>query len=241
MSIAALQQAVLEANQQISLLGLAVYTFGNASGILRDDGTGQSVVAIKPSGVSYAKLSAADIVLTDLDGRILKGDLRPSSDLDTHLFLYREFPSIGGIVHAHSEFATAWAQAQKPIPCLGTTHADYFHGEVPVTTALAAEDVNHDYVRNTGRVIVEHFRNHSLDVNAVPGVLVAGHAPFAWGATPADAVENADLLEFIARLAYRTVALDGPAEGIAAHLRDFHYDRKHGARATYGQKPLPGK
>ncbi len=241
MSIAALQQAVLEANQQIALRGLAVHTFGNASGILRDDGTGKSIVAIKPSGVRYADLSAADMVLTDLEGKVLQGDLRPSSDLDTHLLLYREFPAIGGIVHTHSEFATAWAQAQRPIPCFGTTHADYFHGEVPVTAPLSAADVNQDYVRNTGRVIVEHFRAHSLDTSAVPGVLVAGHAPFAWGKTPADAVENADLLEYIARLAYRTIVLDGPAEGIAAHLRDFHYERKHGAQATYGQRPLPGK
>jgi L-ribulose-5-phosphate 4-epimerase len=241
MSIAALQQAVLDANQQIALRGLAIHTFGNASGILRDDGTGRSVVAIKPSGVCYDELTASDMVLTDLEGNVLEGKLRPSSDLDTHLMLYREFPEIGGIVHTHSEFATVWAQAQKPIPCFGTTHADYFHGEVPVTAPLAAVDVNHEYVRNTGRVIVRHFREHALDVKAVPGVLVAGHAPFAWGATPAEAVENADVLEFIARLAYRTVALDGAAEGIAAYLRDYHYQRKHGSNATYGQRPLPGK
>jgi L-ribulose-5-phosphate 4-epimerase len=241
MNIAELQQAVLEANQQISLRGLAVHTFGNASGILRDDGTGRSIVAIKPSGVRYTDLAAGDMVLTDLDGNVLEGKLRPSSDLDTHLLLYREFPGIGGIVHTHSEFATAWAQAQRPIPCFGTTHADYFHGDVPVTAPIAEEHVNREYVLNTGRVIVEHFREHGLDVTTVPGVLVAGHAPFAWGATPADAVENADLLEFVARLAYRTIALDGPAGGIAEYLRNFHYERKHGKQATYGQPRAQGK
>ena len=241
MSLADLRQAVLEANQQIALRGLAIHTFGNASGILRDDGTGKSVVAIKPSGVAYDKLTRNDLVLTDLDGNVLEGKLRPSSDLDTHLLLYREFGEIGGIVHTHSEFATAWAQAQRPIPCFGTTHADYFHGEVPVTAPLASEEVNNDYVLNTGRAITRYFRDHKLDPAAAPGVLVAGHAPFAWGRTPADAVEHADVLEFIARLAYRTVVLQGPAKGIAAHLRDHHYQRKHGAHATYGQKPAPAK
>lgn len=236
-TIAELRQAVLQANQQIGLRRLALHTFGNASGILRN-GPGGSVVAIKPSGVAYAAMQPEDLVLTDLSGKILEGRLRPSSDLDTHLELYREFPEIGGIVHTHSEFATAWAQACRPIPCFGTTHADYFHGEVPVTPTLSAEQVGSDYVLHTGRVIVEHFRAHHLSAVAVPGVLVAGHAPFVWGAGPAEAVEHADVLEFIARLAYRTVTL-GQQQGIAAHLRDHHYQRKHGEHATYGQKTSP--
>jgi L-ribulose-5-phosphate 4-epimerase len=149
--------------------------------------------------------------------------------------LYREFPQIGGIVHTHSEFATAWAQANRPIPCLGTTHADYFHGPVPVTQPLSAEEVASGYVRSTGAVIVRCFRSAKLDPVAVPGVLVAGHAPFAWGKDPAEAVEHADVLEYIARLAYRSVLLGAPEAGIPGHVSEFHYLRKHGSKATYGQ------
>ena len=146
------------------------------------------------------------MVVTDLDGNIVEGSLRPSSDLDTHTLLYREFPQIGGVVHTHSEFATSWAQAGRAIPCLGTTHADYFHGPVPVTEPLTADEVAEAYVRNTGAVIVRRFRAENLDPVAVPGVLVAGHAPFAWGKNPAEAVEHADVLEYIARLAFRSVS-----------------------------------
>jgi L-ribulose-5-phosphate 4-epimerase len=236
MLLPALREQVLHANREIARLGLAVHTFGNASGIDRTgvDGSG-AIVAIKPSGVSYSALTAADLVLTTLDGAIVEGTLNPSSDLDTHLLLYREFPQIGGIVHTHSEFATAWAQACKPIPCLGTTHADYFHGPVPLARQLSANEVGEAYVRNTGAVIAQLFREQSLDPIAVPGVLVAGHAPFAWGKTPAAAVEHADLLEFIARLAWRTVALGAPAAGLALHVAEHHYQRKHGPKATYGQ------
>jgi len=240
MLLPALREQVLHANREIARLGLAVHTFGNASGIDRTgmDGSGP-IVAIKPSGVSYSTLTAADLVLTTLDGAIVEGTLNPSSDLDTHLLLYREFPQIGGVVHTHSEFATAWAQACKPIPCLGTTHADYFHGPVPLARQLSASEVGEAYVRNTGTVIAQLFREQSLDPIAVPGVLVAGHAPFAWGKTPAAAVEHADLLEFIARLAWRTVALGAPAAGLALHVAEHHYQRKHGPKATYGQKPQP--
>jgi L-ribulose-5-phosphate 4-epimerase len=232
-----LRAHVLHANQEISRLGLAVHTFGNASGIDRAgiDGSGP-IVAIKPSGVSYATLTANDLVLTRLDGTIIEGTLNPSSDLDTHLMLYREFPQIGGVVHTHSEFATAWAQACRPIPCFGTTHADYFHGEVPVTAQLSPNEVAQAYVLNTGAVIARLFREQNLDPIAVPGVLVGGHAPFVWGKTPAAAVEHADLLEYIARLAYRTVTLGAPAEGLARHVAEHHYQRKHGPRATYGQR-----
>ena len=204
---------VLHANREIARRGLAPHTFGNASGI---DRTGtEPLVVIKPSGVDYAALTAADLVITELDGKIVEGDLRPSSDLDTHTYLYREFPQIGGIVHTHSEFATSWAQAGRAIPCLGTTHADYFHGPVPVTEPLTAEEVAEAYVRNTGAVIVRRFRAEGLDPLAVPGVLVAGHAPFAWGKTAADAVEHADVLEYIARLAFRSVLLGQQVSGLS--------------------------
>jgi len=192
-------------------------------------------VVIKPSGVDYAALTAADLVVTDLDGKIVEGSLRPSSDLDTHTLLYRAFPQIGGIVHTHSEFATSWAQAGRAIPCLGTTHADYFHGPVPVTLPLTAEQVAEAYVRNTGAVIVERFRSEGLDPVAIPGVLVAGHAPFTWGASPAAAVEHADVLEYIARLAFRSVLLGASENGIPMYVSEHHYQRKHGPKATYGQ------
>ena len=234
MLLPALREQVLHANKEIARRGLALHTFGNVSGI--DRSFPEPLVAIKPSGVAYDTLRAEDLVLTQLDGTIVEGTLNPSSDLDTHLLLYREFPQIGGVVHTHSEFATSWAQACKPIPCFGTTHADYFHGEVPVTAPLTAEEVESAYVRNTGAVIARLFHERKLNPLAVPGVLVAGHAPFAWGKTPAAAVEHADLLEFIARLAYRSVVLGAPAEGLATYVGEHHYQRKHGPRATYGQQ-----
>ena len=229
-----LRQQVLWANQEISRLGLAIHTFGNVSAI--DRSTSEPKILIKPSGVPYATMTADDLVLTNLDGKILDGRLNPSSDLETHLVLYREFPQINSVVHTHSEFATAWAQAGQPIPCFGTTHADYFHGPIPVTDPLTAAEVESGYVQNTGHVIARLFREKNLDPTAVPGVLVAGHAPFAWGTTPAAAVEHADLLEFIARLAYRTVTLANPAAELAEYIAHHHYQRKHGPKATYGQK-----
>jgi|SRR5580658_10489582 L-ribulose-5-phosphate 4-epimerase len=234
MLLSSLREQVLRANQEIARRGLAPHTFGNASGI---DRTGsEPLVVIKPSGVDYAALTPADLVVTDLDGRIVDGKLRPSSDLDTHTLLYREFPQIGGIVHTHSEFATSWAQAGRAIPCLGTTHADYFHGPVPVTEPLSAEEVAEAYVRNTGAVIARLFKVQKLDPVAVPGVLVAGHAPFVWGKTPAEAVEHADVLEYIARLAFRSVLLGATEAGIPKHVAEHHYLRKHGPKATYGQR-----
>ena len=234
MLLESLREQVLAANQEIARRGLAPHTFGNVSGI--DRSGAQPLVVIKPSGVDYATLTPSDLVVTDLEGRIVEGQLRPSSDLDTHTLLYREFPQIGGVVHTHSEFATAWAQACLPIPCLGTTHADYFHGPVPVTDPLTEEDVSSGYVRNTGAVIVRRFRSEGLDPIAVPGVLVAAHAPFAWGKDPISAVEHADVLEYIARLAFRTVALNSSACPIPAHVSEHHYQRKHGPKATYGQR-----
>lgn len=239
MLLESLRKQVLAANQEIARRGLAPHTFGNVSGVSRSgvDGTGREpLVVIKPSGVDYAGMKPEDLVITDLDGNIVEGHLRPSSDLDTHTLLYREFPQLGGIVHTHSEFATSWAQACLPIPCFGTTHADYFHGPVPVTAPLTAQDVSSGYVRNTGAVIVRRFRSEGLDPIAVPGILVAGHAPFAWGKDPSDAVEHADVLEYIARLAFRTVTLNASAGPIPLHVSEHHYQRKHGPNATYGQR-----
>jgi L-ribulose-5-phosphate 4-epimerase len=233
MLLAALREEVLHANKEIARLGLAPHTWGNVSGI--DRSGSQPLVVIKPSGVDYATMTAADLVITDLDGKIVEGSLRPSSDLDTHTLLYREFPQIGGVVHTHSEFATSWAQAGRAIPCLGTTHADYFHGSVPVTKPLTAEEVAEDYVRNTGVVIARHFHEENLAPIAVPGVLVAGHGPFTWGKSAAEAVEHADVLEYIARLAFRSILLGAPETGIPAYVGEHHYQRKHGPKATYGQ------
>ena len=235
MLLPSLREEVLHANREIARRGLAPHTFGNASGIDRS-GRSEPLVVIKPSGVNYATLTAADMVVTTLDGKIVEGTLRPSSDLDTHTTLYREFPGIGGIVHTHSEFATSWAQAGRPIPCLGTTHADSFHGPVPVTEYLSDDEVAEAYELNTGAVIVRRFHLDGLDSAAVPGVLVAGHAPFAWGKNVAEAVENADLLEYIARLAFRSVLLGAPDAGIPQYISEHHYQRKHGPKATYGQR-----
>jgi L-ribulose-5-phosphate 4-epimerase len=229
MRLETLRVAVLEANLELVRRGLILYTFGNASGVDRESG----LVAIKPSGVPYEELTPEDLVLTDLEGRIVEGTLRPSSDLGTHLLLYRAFPAIGGVVHTHSEFATSWAQAGREIPAYGTTHADYFYGPVPVTDELTAEEVSGDYVLNTGHAIVRRFAG--LDPLAVPAVLVSGHAPFCWGATPADAAHNAVVLEAIARMAYYTATLNAACTGVGQHLLDRHYFRKHGASKTYGQ------
>ncbi len=227
MLLRTLREAVLEANLELVRRGLVLYTFGNVSGIARD----QERVAIKPSGVPYEKLRPEDIVITDLDGRIVDGSLRPSSDLATHLVLYRHFSHIGGIAHTHSEFATAWAQAHRPIPCYGTTHADYFHGPVPVTHGLTAEEIADAYEHNTGLLIC---RTVGDDAN-VPAVLVADHGPFTWGADAAEAAHHAVVLESIARMAYYTVALADRPSAIARELHDKHYLRKHGNKAYYGQ------
>jgi len=224
-----LQTEVLEANLEIVRRGLVLYTFGNASGIDREAG----LVAIKPSGVPYEQMSPADMVVCDLDGKIVEGRLKPSSDLDTHLELYRAFPTIGSVVHTHSQFATSWAQAGRSIPAFGTTHADYFHGPVPVTEELSDEEIEGEYVLNTGKAIVRRFRE--LDPVAMPAVLVAGHAPFCWGKTPMDAAHNAVVLETVARMALYTAILCPEGSGVSQALLNRHYHRKHGAKATYGQ------
>jgi L-ribulose-5-phosphate 4-epimerase len=225
-----LQAEVLEANLELVRRGLVLYTFGNASGIDREAG----IIAIKPSGVPYEQMTAADIVLCDLAGKIVAGRLKPSSDLETHLELYRAFPAIGGVVHTHSEFATSWAQAGRSIPAFGTTHADYFHGPVPATEALSDEEIQGKYELNTGKAIVRRFS--ALDPMAMPAVLVAGHAPFTWGKTPTDAAYNAVILETVARMAVYTTLLRPESAGVSQALLDRHYFRKHGADATYGQE-----
>jgi L-ribulose-5-phosphate 4-epimerase len=230
MRLTQLREQVLEANLEVVRKGLVLYTFGNASGISREE----NVVVIKPSGVPYEKLKASDLVITDLNGNVVEGDLRPSSDLATHLILYKAFGEIGGIVHTHSEYATAWAQARKSIPCFGTTHADYFHGPVPVTDSMGGHEVANEYEENTGHAIVRAFRE--LNPSAIPAVLVASHGPFAWGSSPSEAAHNAVILESVARMAYFTVGINEHSEAIARELHDKHFLRKHGASAYYGQK-----
>jgi L-ribulose-5-phosphate 4-epimerase len=226
----ALRAEVLEANLELVRRGLVVYTFGNASGISRTEG----LVAIKPSGVPYDKMTPADMVIADLDGKIVEGKLRPSTDLDTHIALYRAFPGIGGVVHTHSRHATAWAQAQRAIPCFGTTHADYFHGPVPVTDALTPEEIEGGYEANTGVAIVR--RMAGIDALGCPAVLVAGHAPFCWGKSVGDAAHIAVIVEELAAMAWQTITINPNAQPISQALRDKHHFRKHGPAATYGQK-----
>jgi L-ribulose-5-phosphate 4-epimerase len=227
--LSSLREAVLEANLEVVRRGLVLYTFGNASGIDREHG----LVAIKPSGVPYEHIRSSDLVLTDLNGRIVEGKLRPSSDLPTHLALYKAFPEIGGIVHTHSRFATAWAQAGREIPCLGTTHADYFHGPVPLTAQLASKEVEKDYERATGEAIVRRFKD--LNPMSFPGALVIGHAPFAWGKNAAEAAIHAVVLEEIATMAYYTVALNPSCAELPLTVLNKHHLRKHGPKAYYGQ------
>jgi len=229
MLLKTLREQVLDANLELVRRGLVLYTFGNVSGIDR----GQALVAIKPSGVPYEELTPAQIVISDLNGKIVEGNLRPSSDLPTHLELYKHFSNIGGVAHTHSEFATAWAQAEKAIPCLGTTHADYFHGPVPVTDRLSPAEIQGDYERETGAVICRAFSQ--LDPAAIPAVLVAGHAPFCWGSSPDAAAHNAVVLEYIARMALHSLTINAEAGPLPRELHDKHFLRKHGRNAYYGQ------
>jgi len=224
-----LREQVLEANLELVRRGLVLYTFGNASGIARD----QKLVVIKPSGVPYQEMKPEHLVVTDLEGKIVEGTFRPSSDLPTHLVLYQAFPEIGGVAHTHSEYATAWAQARRPIPCFGTTHADYFHGPVPVTGVMKDSEIASEYEKNTGHAIVRAFEK--VKYAAVPAVLVANHGPFAWGPDPAAAAHNAVILEAVARMAHFTVTINQGAEPVGSGLHDKHYLRKHGSKAYYGQ------
>jgi len=229
MLLTTLREEVLEANLELVRRGLVLYTFGNVSGIDR----GEGLVAIKPSGVPYDELTPAQIVISDLSGKIVDGNLRPSSDLPTHLELYKHFPSIGGVAHTHSEFATAWAQAETPIPCYGTTHADSFHGAIPVTDRLSSSEIAGDYELETGTAICRKFSN--IDPMSIPGVLVAGHAPFCWGLTAAEAAHNAVILEYVAKMASHTLSINAESRPLTRELHDKHFLRKHGRNAYYGQ------
>ena len=224
-----LKEEVVEANRRLVEAGLVVLTWGNASGFDPESG----IVVIKPSGVDYAKMRPSDMVAVALDGRVVEGTLRPSSDTPTHLAIYRHFTGVRGMVHTHSVEATAFAQARREIPCYGTTHADQFHGPVPVTRFLTEEEVASGYEANTGAVIIERFA--TLDPIAVPGVLVAGHAPFTWGHSAKQAVDNAIALEAIARMARLTEQLRPGTAPLPPYIGEKHYQRKHGANAYYGQ------
>ena len=223
-----LRRQVCDANKALVEYRLVVFTWGNVSGIDREQG----LVAIKPSGVGYNELRADDIVIVDMDGNLVDGHLKPSSDTATHIELYRNFPNLGGIVHTHSEWATSWAQAGRSIPAFGTTHADYYYGEIPCTRFLRKEEVEGDYELNTGKLIVQEFSDK--DPDSIPGVLVAGHGPFSWGKNPGDAIHNSVVMEQVAKMAYRTIAL-GNNYRISQFLLDKHYRRKHGKDAYYGQ------
>lgn len=226
-----LKEEVLLANLDLPRYGLVTFTWGNVSGIDRDKG----LIVIKPSGVPYDELKAEHLVVLDLDGNKIEGDLNPSSDTATHLVLYRNFKEINGIVHTHSSWATSWAQAGRSIPCFGTTHADYFYGSIPCTRKMTKEEIEGNYEENTGHVIIETFKN--LNPVYVPGVLVEDHGPFSWGKSPDNAVHNAVVMEEVAKMSFNTVMLsNGDAEPASDYILNKHFMRKHGANAYYGQK-----
>ena len=226
-----LKQQVLEANLELPKLGLVDFTWGNVSG--RDAESG--AIVIKPSGVPYETMKAEDMVVVDRDGKLIDGKLRHSSDMPTHVELYRHFPTIGGIVHTHSTWATVWAQACRGIPAFGTTHADYFYGEIPCTKILSEQQTQGDYEVETGLAIVERFREGNISPKDMPGVLVANHGPFAWGKDANDAVHNAAVLELTARMALLSLQLEPKLPPMPQHLLDKHFFRKHGPGAYYGQ------
>ncbi len=224
-----LKKRVYEANMALPRHGLVTFTWGNASEIDRETG----IFAIKPSGVDYEKLTADDMVLVDLNGNVVEGNLKPSTDMPTHLRIYQAYAEIGGVVHTHSSWATSWAQAARAIPCYGTTHADYFYGEIPCTRSLTSEEIDEAYELNTGNVIIETFGDR--DPLSVPGILCANHGPFTWGKTADAAVYSAVVLEEVAKMAYRTEQLNPKAVPAPQYLQDKHYLRKHGKNAYYGQ------
>ena len=227
-----LKQKVYEANMELPRRGLITYTWGNVSGIDREKG----LFVIKPSGVDYDVLKPSDMVVMDLEGNKVEGEMNPSSDTATHVELYNGFKEIGGIVHTHSPHATAWAQAGRALPCYGTTHADYFYGEIPCARNLTAEEIDEDYEKNTGKVIIETFQNRGIDPVHVPGVLCASHGPFTWGKDAAQAVYHAVVLEEVAKMAILTLTIDPDAQPAPQHVLDKHFMRKHGPNAYYGQK-----
>lgn len=223
-----LKKKVCKANLDLVKHGLVLFTWGNASAIDREKG----LVVIKPSGVNYDNMKPEDVVVVDLEGNVVEGENKPSSDMATHLVLYKEFPDIGGVVHTHSEWATIWSQAGQPVPALGTTHADYFYGDIPCTRKLTHNEIEGEYEKETGNVIVEKF--HNLDANAIPGVLVNNHGPFAWGKNADDAVHNAVVIEAVSKIAYFTLKIKR-VSSLDQTLLDKHYLRKHGEDSYYGQ------
>jgi len=227
-----LKQEVLEANLLLPKSGLVVFTWGNVSAIDREKG----IIAIKPSGVEYDALKAEDIVLVDLTGKVVEGRYKPSSDTDTHLELYRNFPDIKGVVHTHSRWATIYAQAKRGIPAYGTTHGDYFYGEIPCTRLMTPEEIQGDYELNTGIVIVETFKKQNIDPNFVSGVVVASHGPFTWGKSALDAVHQAVVMEEVAMMAWHVQMMNPEITPMQQVLLDKHFLRKHGKNAYYGQK-----
>ena len=227
-----LKQRVYEANMLLPKYGLVTFTWGNVSAIDRASG----LVVIKPSGVDYDKMTPDDMVVVDLDGKVVEGALRPSSDTPTHVEIYRAWPEIGGVVHTHSSYATSWAQAGRDIPCYGTTHADYYYGPIPCLRCLTKEEIDEAYETNTGRLIVNEFARLKKDPAAVPAVLCRNHGPFAWGKDEVEAVHSAVVLEEVAKMAYRTELINPRVVPAPQDLQDKHYYRKHGANAYYGQK-----
>ncbi|HWT26901.1 MAG TPA: L-ribulose-5-phosphate 4-epimerase [Mobilitalea sp.] len=224
-----LKKEVYEANIELQEKGMVIYTWGNVSGIDRE----KQLVVIKPSGVSYDEMKPEDMVVVDLDGNVIEGRYKPSSDTPTHLVLYKTYPAIGGVVHTHSTYAVTFAQAGMAVPAFGTTHADYFYGDVPCTRELTEAEIKDAYELNTGNVIVETIGD--TDPMAIPGILVKNHGPFAWGKTPAGAVYNTVVLDKVAEIAYNTMTLNPIVERVSQYLLDKHYFRKHGANAYYGQ------
>ena len=227
-----LKKEVYEANMELPRRGLVTYTWGNVSGIDREKG----LVVIKPSGVEYEDLKPEDLVVLDLDGNVVEGDLNPSSDTKTHLELYKAFPQLGGIVHTHSPHAVAWAQAGSDIPCYGTTHADYFYGPIPCARSLTPTEVDEDYERNTGKVIIETFNDRGLNPVHVPAVICRNHGPFTWGKNAAQAVYHAVVLEEVSKMAMYTRQINPQVESAPQYVQDKHFMRKHGPNAYYGQK-----
>lgn len=229
--IEALKQEVFDANLELVRQGLVIYTWGNVSAIDRESG----LVVIKPSGVDYDTMKASDMVVLDLEGNKMEGDFKPSSDTPTHLAMYREYDNINSVVHTHSEWATSWAQAGRPIPVYGTTHSDYFYGKILCTRKLSKEEVDTEYELNTGLVMIETLKEENKDPLEIPGMIIFNHGPFSWGPTAAKAVHNAKVMEEVAKMAFRTEVINPRIQPVSNYILDKHYLRKHGANAYYGQ------
>lgn len=227
-----LKKEVFEANLELPKKGLVTYTWGNVSGIDREKG----LIVIKPSGVEYDDMKAEDMVVVDMNGKVVEGKYKPSSDTPTHIELYKAFPNVGGVVHTHSSWATIFSQAGRDIRAYGTTHADYFYGDIPCTRKMSVAEINGKYEKETGTVIIEAFKNRNIDADQMPSVLVNSHGPLSWGKNPKDVVHNAVVLEELAKMAFNTESLNNSIERMQSDLLDKHYLRKHGANAYYGQK-----